>query len=217
MKAHKLGVWLSLIGVAFVSCRVLADPLKGGIQEQGYNMQYQQGYPSPSMVGTMNGIASSNAMMGRTDVLPQVQSRPPLMGTTSQSVALPAVFMGAWNVEGQRIKVVAMPEFQEGAERAFAGNTSNVWQISGNPQSGYAMSSNTGIQTSLVVDKVENNTAYMRYQHPVGNTTAQEAIVMTLTAGGAQFNGLERVSIVKQGLPQPRAQVTYQLIGHRQQ
>jgi hypothetical protein len=216
MKAHQLWVLPCLIGFALLSVKGLADPLKGGVEEQGFNGMYQQGYPAPAMVPTLNGGANSNAMMGRSDVLPQYQSRPPLMGTTSQSVALPPVFMGAWNVQGQRIKVVAMPEFQAGAERAFAGSTSNIWQISGNPQMGYSMSSNTGIQTALVVDKVENGTAYMRYQHPIGNTTAQEAIVMTLSNGGVQFNGLERVSIVKQGLPQPRAQVTYQLVGHRQ-
>ncbi len=36
---------------------------------------------------------------------------------------------------------------------------------------------------------------------------------MSLVPGGAQFNGLERVSISKQG--QVRAKVTYQLVGRR--
>lgn len=118
-------------------------------------------------------------------------------------------------MQGERTKVEALPEFQAGAEQAFQMRTSNVWNIGGNPSAGYSMSNDAGVNTALVVDKVEGNTAFIRYQHPVGNTMAQEAIVMSLVPGGAQFNGLERVSIVKQGMPQPRAKVTYRLVGRR--
>ncbi|MGH9554162.1 MAG: hypothetical protein ACRD3W_32590, partial [Terriglobales bacterium] len=63
---------------------------------------------------------------------------------------------------------------------------------------------------------VEGGTAFIRYQHPISKTMAQEAIVMSLVPGGIQFNGLERISIVKEGMAQPRAKVTYQLMGSRQ-
>ncbi len=45
---------------------------------------------------------------------------------------------------------------------------------------------------------------------------AQEAVVLELQNGGMSFQGLERISIVKEGEPQPRAKVTYQLYGQRQ-
>jgi len=199
------------------------DPLQGGIEEKG---MIDQGY-------------SGGASYAAPRMIPQaprqapLQVRPPIQGGAQQSapppvrrpapiqaqitkVALPQSFLGAWNVMGQRTKVEAMPEFQAGAEQAFAPNTQNVWEISGNPESGYQMGSNSGVQTQLIVDKVEGNTAFIRYQHPIGKTMAQEAIVMSLVAGGVQFNGLERVSIVKEGMAQPRAKVTYNLMGQRQ-
>ena len=94
-------------------------------------------------------------------------------------------------------------------------NTNNTWEISGDPNSGYMMGSNTGVKTPIIVDKVQGNTAFIRYQHPVGKTMAQEAIVMSLLPGGMQFNGLERITIVKENEP-PRCRVTYQLVGQRQ-
>jgi beta-glucanase (GH16 family) len=121
--------------------------------------------------------------------------------------------MGSWRVQGQRSKVEAMPEFQAGAEQAFSLNTNNTWNIGGQPGS-YSMS-NGEMSTPLWVDKVEGGTAFIRYQHQVGKTMAQEAIVLSLIPGGAQFNGLERISIVKEGMAQPRAKVTYQLNGSR--
>jgi hypothetical protein len=139
--------------------------------------------------------------------------RQPLQGNVA--VSLPAGFLGAWNVQGRRSKVEAQPQFQAGAERSFNMSNQQIWQITGNPGN-YALNSNTGISTPIYVDKVSGSTAFIRYQHQVGNTMAQEAIVMALQPGSAQFNGLERISIVKQGLPEPRAKVTYQLIGTRQ-
>jgi len=130
-------------------------------------------------------------------------------------VTLPPQFLGVWNVQGTRTKVEAQPEFQQGAEQAFSTSNQQIWTIQGG-QGGYTLGSNTGIQTPVYVDKVQGTTAFIRYQHPIKNTMAQEAIVMSLTAGGAQFNGLERISIVKEGVPEPRAKVTYQLVGSRQ-
>ncbi|HMP51824.1 MAG TPA: hypothetical protein PKD05_09740, partial [Candidatus Melainabacteria bacterium] len=66
----------------------------------------------------------------------------------------------------------------------------------------------------LFVNKVQGNTAFIRYGHPIKNTMAQEAIVMELSPDGKRFKGLERITIVKQGEP-PRAKVTYQLVGQR--
>jgi hypothetical protein len=142
------------------------------------------------------------------------QNQRPVQMQAQQQQTLPKGFLGRWNVQGQRTKVEAItPEFQQGAEASFAMNTSNVWNINGNPGS-YTMS-NGQMSTQIWVDKVEGGTAFIRYQHQVKNTMAQEAIVMSLTANGLQFNGLERISIVKEGLPQPRAKVTYSLMGSR--
>ncbi len=193
----------------------MADQFKLGVQEKGYVEDQNNGtygYPAPQMVQPgFTGQTSQTNLTGGTHANNQ---RPLNAGATR--VVLPPDFLGAWAVQGQRTKVEAMPEFQQAAEGAFAINTSNVWRIGGNPSSGYTMGNDQGVSTTLYVDKVQGGTAFIRYQHPVNNTMAQEAIVMSLLPGGAQFNGLERISIVKQGLPEPRAKVTYQLIGHRQ-
>jgi hypothetical protein len=73
--------------------------------------------------------------------------------------------------------------------------------------------SNGDMSTPIFVDKVQGGTAFIRYQHPIKNTMAQEAIVLSLDQNGAVFNGLERISINKEG--QTRAKVTYQLNGSR--
>ncbi len=190
-----------------------ADPFKLEVQEQGY-VQQQQAYPSPQMVNPpMQGGTSLNRQSQQGD-LDSAQPMQPMRGSTRQ-VVLPNDFLGVWNVSGQRTKVEAQPEFAAGAQRAFAPSTNDSWQIKGNAASGYSLSSSTGASMPIIVDKVEGQTAFIRYQHPIGNTMAQEAVVMQLVSGNAQFNGLERISIVKQGLPEPRARVTYKLVGRR--
>jgi hypothetical protein len=210
-----LGSLLLLHG--FTASAFSAEPLKGGVQEKGYVDNPMQGsaiygYPSPQMIRQtpQQGVQTTPPLHH------QPAQREPLKAAIQQKVVLPPQFMGVWHVQGQRSKVEAMPDFQAGAERAFNISTTNTWQISGNESSGYSMSSNDGVQTPLYVQSVQGNTAFIRYQHPINNTMAQEAFVMSLVAGGAQFNGLTRISIVKQGEPGPRAKVTYQLVGHRQ-
>ncbi|MBA3992888.1 MAG: hypothetical protein C0469_05115 [Cyanobacteria bacterium DS2.3.42] len=214
---------VALVNLAFPLAS-LADPFKLGAEQKQYNEggsypAYPQ-YPTPQAMPAPRPPIPASV---REDVRPtprmnggvqdnQPPRRPPIQ-LQAQRVVLPASFLGAWNVQGQRTKVEALPEFQAGAEAVFAPNTSNVWNIGGDPNSGYRMSNDQGVSTQLVVDKVEGNTAFIRYQHPIKNTVAGEAIVMSLVPGGAQFNGLERVSITKQG--EVRAKVTYQLVGRR--
>jgi len=196
--------------------------LKGGVRDQEYvpgngggssypapqMIQQQPTYQAPPPTKRLNGNANQQQQ--------QQQQRPaPMLQTGITQVALPPEFMGVWNVQGRRTKVEAQPEFQAGAEQAFAMSNQQIWTIQGG-QGAYTLSSNTGIQTPFNVYKVQGSTAYIRYQHPVKNTMAQEAVVMSLVGGGAQFNGLERISIVKEGVPQPRAKVTYELVGTRQ-
>ena len=204
-----------------------ADPFKLGATEKGYIQDTMQGntsqysYPAPQIVPQapvnqpvvvhpkphLNGSAEQTQR-------PPVQ-RHPIPANVVTSVELPRDFLGAWAVAGTRQKVEAQPEFEAGAQQAFAGQTQNIWNISGNPQAGYSIGSNSGMSTQLWVDKVQGGTAFIRYQHPVGKTMAQEAVVMSLVPGGMQFNGLERISIVKEGQG-VRAKVTYQLMGQRQ-
>ncbi|HMY55331.1 MAG TPA: hypothetical protein PK671_20380, partial [Candidatus Obscuribacter sp.] len=80
----------------------------------------------------------------------------------------------------------------------------------------YTLKTDQGVTTSLNIYKVAGNQAFIRYQHPISKTMAQEAVVLELQNGGMSFQGLERISIVKEGEPQPRAKVTYQLYGQRQ-
>ncbi len=140
--------------------------------------------------------------------------RQPLRMTVQKNV-LPPPFLGRWMVMGQRSSVQAIsPEFQQNAEAGFGVSTRNVWNIGGSPQQGYSMSNDQGVQTSLTIVKVANDTATIFYQHPIGKVMAQEKIIMQLQNGGANFAGLEAIDIVKEG--QKRATVKYQLSGSRQ-
>lgn len=195
------------------------EPYKLGVQE---NIQGQPNggysYPAPQMIPTpatlaVPGVKKQKSKPQQANAAKQPET---FSASATTSVALPPAFMGTWQVHGQRTAVEAMPEFQAGAERSFAMSNDQIWNISGDQANGYTLGSNTGINTALFIAKVQGSTAFVRYQHPVGNTMAQEAIVMSLTPGGLQFDGLERVSIVKQGLSQPRARVTYHLTGIRQ-
>ena len=201
---------LALVNVLALP-QAFADPVKpfelGAEQKvinEGSGGTYD--YPTPQAMPTPR-------MNGGIQQQQQPPRRPPMQLQATQRVVLPANFLGSWRVSGTRVKVEARPEFQQGAEAAFQVNTMNTWNIGGDPNSGYSMSNDQGVSTQLVVDKVEGNTAFIRYQHPINNTVAGEAIVMSLVPGGVRFNGLERVSISKQG--DVRAKVTYQLVGQR--
>ncbi len=186
-----------------------APPLSSSPQ-QGYASQYgappmQQQSPQYAPQQPMYGGGASQ------------QSRPPLQASVTKA-ALPPGFLGQWQVSGGRTKVEAQdPAFQQQAAGAFEVQTMNTWSISGNPGA-YTISSDTGVSFQLWVDKVANGVAFVRYQHPVKNTVAQEAIVMQLGNGGATFSGLERISIVKNvpgQAPVTRCKVQYQLNGQR--
>lgn len=148
--------------------------------------------------------------------MPQLRQTPMFNLGTQKSVALPASFLGRWAVQGRKTNFEAMQPQYQAADGIFAPQTQNVWNIVGNPQSGYAFSNDMGVKSQLFVDKVEGSRAFIRYQHPIKNTMAQEAIVLEVTPDGSQLNGMERISIVKQGEGGPRAKVTYQLNGFKQ-
>jgi hypothetical protein len=145
-------------------------------------------------------------------------SRPmqPLTAGIAVTKQLPPEFLGVWRVMGNRKSIDALPQYQAGVQNIFSGTTSNTWTIAGSPQQGYSLTSDTGVTTQLAVDKVQGGTAFLRYQHQIRNTMAQEAVVMELGPNGATFQGLERISVVKPGEPQPRCKVTYELAGQRQ-
>lgn len=148
--------------------------------------------------------------------MPQLRQTPMFNLGTQKSVALPPSFLGRWAVQGRKTNFEAMQPQYQAADGIFAPQTQNVWNIVGNPQSGYAFSNDMGVKSQLYVDKVEGSRAFIRYQHPIKNTMAQEAIVLEVSPDGSQLNGMERISIVKQGEGGPRAKVTYQLNGFKQ-
>jgi hypothetical protein len=207
----------------------LAQPLQGGVgidQEKFLESSGSYGYPSPQMMTPTTAPMpkahpkklKANAEMQQKHAQPLqggTTNQAPLQANVQQSVALPPAFMGRWLVQGQRASVqAANPEFQANAEAGFAGGTRNIWNISGNPGQGYNMSNDQGVSTALNIYKVSGNTAFIRYQHPMGKTMAREAIVMQLDGNGASFSGMEQISIVKDN--QTRATVKYQLAGQRQ-
>jgi hypothetical protein len=227
---------LAAAGLAVVQSSATAQqkPFQLGVEERGYiqdpnnnNMEY--GYPAPQAIPTPQydaGVSKTKKppkkplkgnLQENVPQRQQIQQRPPMQMQVQQSQPLPQGFMGAWLVSGLRKDVKAQPQFQAAIPTIFAEQTQNVWNITGNPSSGYAFSNDSGVKSAIFVDKVEGGTAFIRYQHPIKNTMAKEAIVMQIVPGGIQFNGLERISIMKQGEPQPRAEVTYQLMGRRKQ
>ena len=188
-------ICLCTIAVALCCAAKADEPFQLNAQERGQ----AQSYPAPQ------------AMQDQYTSVSPIQA-----GTIRTQVVLPPPFLGVWNVKGQRTKIDALPEFQQSAQTAFSPSTSNVWEITGDPNNGYSMGSNTGAKTQLTVDKVQGSQAFIRYAHQVGNTVAQEAIVMQLGPQGQSFTGLERITIVKAPQQPSRAKVTYQLSGSRQ-
>lgn len=229
-------VFVALLAVGLTQGSATAQtPFKLGVEERGYIQDPHGGgeaqYPSPEMVPTgqpLNGSVDQSQRPKKAKPTPprkplplhgnateQVPQRQPMQMGIQQSVQLPPGFMGSWVVNGMRQNIEALPQYQAAIPTIFQGQTQDVWTIGGNPNSGYSFSNEAGVKTSIFVDKVQGDTAFIRYQHPIKNTMAQEAIVMQIAPGGAQFKGLERISIVKQGEPGPRAKVTYQLMGRR--
>jgi hypothetical protein len=213
---------LAVLAVQISGAAVASEPLQGGIKtNQVMSGAGDNAYPAPVMVQApimrpQTPIKAPPTRPLNANIQQNVQQPPmqrPPMQVQIKQVVLPQGFMGSWHVQGQRSKVeAASPDFQGTAEQAFALNTNNTWTINGQPGS-YSMS-NGEMSTPLWVDKVEGGTAFIRYQHQIKNTMAQEAIVLSLGPNATAFNGLERISIVKQGEP-PRAKVTYQLSGAR--
>lgn len=194
-----------------------ADPFQLGVEQQQFmdsnpgSFSGSYGYPAPQSVPTTPRL---NASATRQQPQQQRQTQTIQAGVQKQAV-LPKGFMGAWRVMGNRTTVDAQPQYQGGIGQIFQQRTQNIWNIGGNAGN-YTLSTDQGVTTQLYVQKVVGNQAFIRYQHPISKTMAQEAIVLQLGDGGMTFEGLERISIVKEGEPQPRAKVTYQLVGQRQ-
>lgn len=230
---------LALLILAIAAPASFAQDLKGGVQKTDVIPQptYVPDYGAPQMVGPAPTVRppvkpavkppkpkATIPQQPRVDTRPKTPvlntgintgaQRPMTMQQPVQGV-LPPQFLGRWQVLGSRSAVEAQPQYQSGIDNIFSMTTSNSWTIQGSPEQGYVLNTDTGVSTPLMVES-QGNTAILRYQHPIKNTMAQEALVMQLGPGGAQFDGLERISIVKQGEPQPRAKVTYKLVGHRQ-
>ncbi|MDZ4832197.1 MAG: hypothetical protein SGJ27_00195 [Candidatus Melainabacteria bacterium] len=229
-------ILVAMVAVGVAQSSASAAPFKLGVEERGYIQNPNGGeaaYPMPEMVGQpLQGNAVQHQAPKKKQPAPpkkqpfqgQIQQsqpaqpvqRPMMINSgVQQSIQLPPGFMGAWVVQGLRQEIQAQEQFRAAIPTIFQGQTQDVWTISGNPNSGYAFANEAGVRTAIFVDKVQGDTAFIRYQHPIKNTMAQEAIVMQIAPGGAQFKGLERISIVKQGEPSPRAKVTYQLMGRR--
>jgi hypothetical protein len=226
------------LSLSMTATVALADDIhRGGIQENTTlpTQQYVPTYGAPKMVGPMipkratpppkvqkPPVKPLQANIVREQPRPLPQPKPQPQPKPIQPVAqiplkegvLPAQFLGKWQVMGSRTKIEAQPQFQQGIENIFSATTTNTWNIQGSPEQGYILSTDSGVSTAIMV-QANGEQAILRYQHPIKNTVAQEALVMQLVPGGAQFDGLERITIVKQGEP-PRAKVTYKLIGHRQ-
>jgi hypothetical protein len=181
-------------------------------------------YPTPHMVQQPAHVAPK----------PPAQHHPPMKAAVQQTAApppmqasaavdtrpapppgvLPQSIMGRWLVLGSRGNVQARPEFQSGIDNIFTMSNSQTWEIGGQPGA-YSMNSSSGV-SQVQVGQCTATTAYIRYQHQIKNTMAQEAIVMQVSPDGRSFQGMQRISIVKPGEGQPRAVVTYQLMGQRQ-
>lgn len=208
-----------------------AEPFQLGVEQRGQGQTYAPassgGYYTPQAIQPIaqpmqqrppiQGNANSGRIQGGAQQNRPPAQRPPMQATV-QAGTLPPAFMGSWLVQGQRTKVQGKtPEFQQNAEQNIQVSTRNIWNISGNPQQGYKMSNDQGVQTPLQIRQVQGAKAIISYQHPVFNVMAQEMIIMELQNGGANFAGVERMTISKPGEQgPPRCTVTYSLSGQRQ-
>lgn len=206
-KPFQLGVQQNVQGAAPTYPAYPSYPAYPTVPQQPKKAPVQPPKPQPKKTPIKTGIQQE---------VPQ--QRPPIPVSIQQNApppgVLPTQFMGNWLVLGSRSKVEARPEFQNGIGNIFTSSNSQTWNIVGGP-GGYSMSSTTGVQ-QVQVGQCNSSTAFLRYAHPVGNTIAQEAIVMQLAPDGQTFQGMQRITIMKKGEPSPRAQVTYQLMGRRQ-
>lgn len=224
---------LAVLAAVSISTPAMAQKvIQGGVQQNVENQPYSgsaDAYPMPTMIPQAPRQAPPSPPKkpappkkppklnaGATQQVYQAPPQQPLQASAQQAPpgVLPPQFMGNWLVIGQRAKVEARPEYQSGIDGIFTQSNSQTWNIVGGP-GGYSMSSSSGVQ-SVQVGNCNTTTAFLRYQHPVKNTVAQEAIVMQLAPDGQTFSGMQRITIRKQGEPSPRAQVTYNLMGRRQ-
>jgi hypothetical protein len=203
-------------GLASLGLAAIAAPFQLNAESQSFinNPPPMQSTSYPAM--TMQGGAQQAATYDNHPTYSgQAQQQAPLQAQVQKQVALPPQFLGRWQVSGQLGNIEAQPQFQAGVGKLFQGQTQNVWNITGTPGN-YTMSTDQGVSTALNIWKATKDTAMIRYRHPTYNVTSEEAIVLQLQNGGATFQGLERISIVKDGQQPPRAKVTYQLFGQRQ-
>lgn len=128
---------------------------------------------------------------------------------------LPNEFLGQWSVLGNRQGIQALPQYGGEVGKIFAPTTSDTWIIRGNPQQGYTLTTSTGVTTGLQIGRCQGSTAWIRYSHPIRNTSSIETICMQLAPGGASFSGSTNIAIQKAGERQPRCQVKYSLSGRR--
>lgn len=179
-------------------------------------------YPAPHMVQQPAHLAPApppkqkpmQAAVQQTVVPPRPQYHAQVQQQAPPPGVLPGQFMGNWNVLSSRAKIEARPELQDRVANAYPMSMSQTWSIGGQPGR-YSMNSSSGV-SSVQVGNCTASVAYIRYQHQVINTMAQEAIVMQLSPDGRSFQGMERITIVKPGEPGPRFVVTYNLMGQRQ-
>jgi hypothetical protein len=231
MSLIKHTTWL-LLALSLTAATTLAQDAqqKDGQQTQGQTQQESSGTAKPFQLGVEQKDFlpppqppppnyGPPMMMGQPNYAPAPVQQPLNTGIQQQAPppqqgVLPPQFLGRWQVMGNRAKVEAMPQFQAGIDNIFSMRTQNVWTIQGNPKQGYTLNNDQGVSTGLMV-QATMDTAFLRYQHQIKNTMAQEAVVMQLQPGGATFQGIERISIVKQG-EGVRAKVEYNLLGRRQ-
>ena len=185
--------------------------LEGRAGENVQGAGATQSYPAPVMMKAAP-LPPMQKMPAQHPIKAKATQNAPLQIGATKSITLPAGFMGRWTVTGVRKSVEAQPEFKAAAENAFATQTTNTWNITGDAQKGYVIESDSGINTPMYVDKVGPGTAIIRYKHPIKNTEAEESVI--LQGGGNAFDGLERIAIIKQGQP-ARAKVEYTLHGSR--
>lgn len=215
----KAGIAASILALTMISSPVNAQkPFQLGVEQKetiDSGPPPVENYPMPTMI--QPAYQAPPPQQQRRPIQGSAQdsgNRAPLKMAVTKNV-LPPAFLGRWLVQGQRSSVMAAnPEFQQNAMSAFAPGTRNIWNISGSPQQGYKMSNDQGVDTALTIVKVAADTATIFYQHPIGKSMAQEKIIMQLQNGGAAFQGLEAITIAKDG--QKRAEVKYQLLGQRQ-
>jgi hypothetical protein len=163
---------------------------------------------------TTNHPANSSGDVQRLPDLPSSTSPSNRIAAPNiRAVELPSMFLKTWYIKCTKQKFDVQPQFEADCKGLPYLGGDTVWTITPDQNSNqYKIFSDADYSVELWVDKVQGQTAFLRFKQVIDAFLIQEAVVMTVSTDGRQFNGLRRLTVCK-GNSVPMAKAHYQLSG----